>query len=350
MNFRAFKQFYETHIMNITLAVMVLGLIFVFLSPTMIVTIPAGHLGVRWYRFHNGTDLGPAVREGTRLKFPWDELYDYDARAQIVDQEYDVITKDGLLVATKISFLFRVKPDTLGLLHKEVGPDFVNEVLKPELGAIARSIISNYTAEEFYSTHREEAQDKILQAMVGELYEDNAYSPDGVVLVTFDRLMLKSIKLPDRVATAIEAKVEQFQRQLEYDFRLQTEVKEKQRKSIEGEGVRALFNNIGEKDLPSYLRLSGINATLELARSNNAKIIVSGSSLNALPLLIGSDTVTPINPPTQQGQAVKIDASNSIDKSLPPFTVPTDQSQTTPTREEKSASKTEKPKADGSKK
>ncbi|MBD9358037.1 prohibitin family protein [Methylomonas albis] len=350
MQFAAFKPFYEKHIMNITLAVMVLGLLFVFLSPTMIVTIPSGHLGVRWYRFNNGTDLGPAIREGTRLKFPWDELYDYDARAQIVDQDYDVITKDGLLVATKISFLYRVKPDTLGLLHKEVGPDFVKEVLKPELGAVARSVISHYTAEELYSTHREEAQDKILQSMIGELYEDNAYSPNGVVLIAFDRLMLKSIKLPERIASAIEAKVEQFQRQLEYDFRLQIETKEKQRKSIEGEGVRALFDNIGGKDLASYLRLSGINATLELARSNNAKIIVTGSSLNALPLLIGSDTVTPTTPPTQAGEAAKTDINNEIGKSLQPFKAPTDQSQTTPSRAEKSASNTDKTKTDGTKK
>jgi len=348
MQFPVLKRFYENYMMTITLAVMIMGLLFVYLSPTMLVTIPAGHLGVRWYRFHNGTDLGPAVPEGTHLKFPWDELYDYDARAQLVDQEYDVITKDGLLVATHISFLFRVNPETLGMLHKEVGPDYLNLILKPELGATARSIIANYTAEEFYSTYREEAQDKILAEMLAELREENSYSAKNTVLIVFDRIMLKSITLPERIASAIESKVEQFQRQLEYDFRLQVETKEKERKRIEGEGVQALFDNIGTKEVPNYLRLVGINATLELARSNNAKIVVTGSSLNALPLLIGNDTLIP---PAQQPQAVKIETTKGVNQSPPQLLkAPSDNTKATPTQAEKPATQTDKTQTDKAKK
>ncbi len=336
------RRFHEKYMMSITLTAMVLGLLFVYLSPAILVTIPSGHLGVRWYRFFKGTDLGPAVQEGTHLKFPWDELYDYDARAQLVDREFDAISKEGLLIKTHISFLFRVKRDTLGMLHKEVGPDYLNVILIPELGSIARSVISQYGAEEFYSTQRSEAREEILDAMRARLFENNAYSPNGVVLIEFDKVMLRSIILPERIATAIESKIEQYQRQLEYDFRLQVETKEKARKSIEGEGVRALFDNIGTKDLPSYLRLTGINATLELARSNNAKIIVTGSSLNALPLLIGNDTVTPPPPAdktsltTQQFQTPKADAEKNVDK---PSTAP----KASPAKPETPPAKTEKP-------
>lgn len=316
MQFPVLKRFYEKYMMTITLAVMVIGLLFVYLSPTMMVTIPAGHLGVRWYRFHGGTAPGPAVQEGTRLKFPWDELYDYDARVQLIDQEYDLISKDGLLIQTHISFLFRIEPETLGILHKEVGPDYLNVVLIPELGAVARSVVAQYGAEEFYSTRRNDARDEILEEMRKRLFEDNAYSPHAVLLIEFDRVMLRSIKLPDRIANAIEAKVEQYQRQLEYDFRLQVETKEKERKRIEGEGVQALFDNIGAKEVPNYLRLVGINATLELARSNNAKIIVTGSSFNTLPLLIGNDALTPT--PAQQSPDAKIGATRNINISSTP--------------------------------
>ncbi|WP_181050088.1 prohibitin family protein [Methylobacter tundripaludum] len=334
--------------MTITLTVMIMGLLFVYLSPTMMVTIPAGHLGVRWYRFHGGTDQGPAVQEGTRLKFPWDELYDYDARVQLVDKEYDLITKDGLLITTHISFLYRIEPETLGILHKEVGPDFLNVVLIPELGAVARTVVAEYGAEEFYSTRRIEARDRILAEMRQRLIEDNAYSPDNVVLIEFDRVMLRSIKLPDRIANAIEAKVEQYQRQLEYDFRLQVETKEKERKRIEGEGVQALFDNIGAKEVPNYLRLVGINATLELARSNNAKIIVTGSSLNALPLLIGNDALPP---PAQQPQAVKIETTKGANQSPPQLLkAPSDNTKATSTQAEKPATQTDKTQTDKAKK
>lgn len=348
MQFPILKRFCENYMMTITLTVMIMGLLFVYLSPTMMVTIPAGHLGVRWYRFHSGTDQGPAVMEGTRLKFPWDELYDYDARVQVVNQEYDLITKDGLLIQTQISFLFRIDPKTLGILHKEVGPDYLNVILIPELGAVARTVVAKFGAEEFYSTRRLEARDKILAEMRKRLFEDNAYSPDGVVLFVFDEIMLRSIKLPDRIATAIEAKVEQYQRQLEYDFRLQVEIKEKERKRIEGEGVQALFDNIGAKEVPNYLRLVGINATLELARSNNAKIIVTGSSLNSLPLLIGNDA---LSTPAQQPKAEKIETTKGANQSSPQLLkAPSDNTKATPTQAEKPAIQTDKTQTDKAKK
>ena len=293
MKFQALKQFYKKHIMTFTLAVMVIGLVFLFLSPTIFITVPAGHLGVRWFRFFGGTDMSSAVQEGTHFKWPWDELYDYDARTQLVDREYDVITKDGLLVQIHLSILFRVKSEYLGILHKNVGPDYLNTTLIPELGAVARTVVAQYGAEEFYTTHRMEARNEILEEMHKRLYENNSYSPDGVVLIELDKIMLHSIVLPDRIIDAIEAKIEQFQLDQEYEYRVKVAIKEKERKRIEGEGIRELFDKIGEKDLSSYLRLAGINATLELAKSNNAKIIITGSSLNALPLLIGNDTNSP---------------------------------------------------------
>lgn len=280
--------------MTITLWLMVVGLLLVYFSPSMMVTVPAGHLGVRWYRFFEGTDLGEPLPEGTHLKFPWDELYVYNARVQLVDREYDLITKEGLSVIAHISFLFRVNDDTLGILHKEIGTNYLNSILIPELGSIARTVVANYGAEELYSSRRLEARDEILHDMRERLRERNAYSPENVVLFDFDKIMIRSITLPERISNAIESKIEQYQRQLEYDFRIEIENKEKERKRIEGEGVHDLFSSIGEKQVANYLRLNGINATLELARSNNAKIVISGSSLNALPLLIGNDNPAPV--------------------------------------------------------
>lgn len=308
MQFPRVRRLHERYMMNITLTVMVLGLIFVYLSPILFVTIPAGHVGVRWYRFLDGTDTKTTVQEGTHMKFPWDEIYDYDARVKTVDQEYDAITRDGLMLRTTISFRYRIHARWVGVLHKNVGPDYLNVLLIPEIGTTARGLIAKYNAEEFYTRYRDQVRDEILVEMQRRLFENNSYSDEGIDVVALEQVMLKSIVLPDRVASAIEGKIEQYQRQLEYDFRLQIEAKEKERKQIEGEGVRRLFDQVGEKELASYLRLAGINATLELAKSPNAKIIISGSSLNALPLLIGNDSVPPPldqnAPPAPQAQVL----------------------------------------------
>jgi prohibitin 2 len=314
------RRFRERYLMPITLALMVAGLVFVYLSPVILVTVPAGHLGVMWHRFGGGTDLDNIVPEGTHLKLPWDRLCVYDARLQVMDQEYDVITKDGLLVHTAISFRFRINREQVGLLHKNVGMNYVNVLLVPEIGDTARVLISEYSAEEFYTTYRNQVRDKILAEMRNTLYKDNTVSPSGVVLVQIDDVMVKSIKLPDSVMTAIENKIQQYQRQLEYAFRVESEKKEAERKDIEGQGVRAMFDRIGARDLASYLRLAGINATLELARSNNAKIVVTGTS-GGLPLILGTDTPGQEKTP-EAGRKEAPALPNPTTLSLPPAKMP----------------------------
>lgn len=317
MTLTQLRQIYQDYMMAATLAVMVLGLVFVFFSPSMLVTIPAGHIGVRWYRFHGGTDTQTVLPEGVHFKWPWDQIYDYDARLQVMDQQYDVITKDGLLVHTTISFRFRIHRESVGTLHKNIGPDYINVLLVTEIGATARNAISQYTAEDFYTTYRAQVRNHILAEMKERLYKQDTHGQDGVDAVELEQVMLKSIQLPERVVTAIESKIAQYQRQLEYDFRLQIEAKEKERRRLEGEGVRLLFDNVGEKNLPSFLRLAGINATLELAKSNNTKIIVSGSSLSALPLLVGDEKVVPPDLSQKPPEILK-----PMNSTTPPDTAP----------------------------
>lgn len=305
MSFNSFRDFIDRYMMSIALGVMVFGLVFVYFAPNIMVTIPAGHEGVMWYRFHHGTDVEHSVPEGTHFKFPWNELYLYDARMQVVTRDFDVITKDGLAIKTTISFRFRINTRWLGLLHKNVGVNYVDVMLYPEIGSTARVLISQYTSEEFYTTYRMKVQNEILSQIRDRMVKENIYSAANIVLIEIDEVMIKEISLPERVSAAIERKIEQYQQQLEYDFRLQSETKEALRKEIEGKGVRAMFDGIGTKDLNNYLRLAGINATLQLAASNNAKVVIVGGGgsggTGGLPLILGSDITA--TPPQIGGQA-----------------------------------------------
>jgi regulator of protease activity HflC (stomatin/prohibitin superfamily) len=168
-------------------------------------------------------------------------------------------------------------------------------MLVPEIGSSARLLISRYTAEEFYTAYRLQVQDEIHKQIVQRLLTENSYSVANVTLIELDEVMIRSIVLPERVATAIERKIEQYQQNLEYDFRLVTEDKEARRKEIEGAGVRAMFDRIGPADVNNYLRLAGIQATLQLAASPNAKVVVvgNGGTAGGLPLLLGDINSSP---------------------------------------------------------
>jgi hypothetical protein len=43
----------------------------------------------------------------------------------------------------------------------------------------------------------------------------------------------------------------------------------------------------------NYLKIRGIEATLKLAESNNAKVVIFGSSPNGLPIVLSGDSASP---------------------------------------------------------
>ena len=74
---------------------------------------------------------------------------------------------------------------------------------------------------------------------------------------------------------------------LRYEFRLAQERQEAERKRIEAAGIRDFQNIISQGLTPGFLTFRGIEATLELAKSPNAKVLVYGDK-TGLPLLLGT--------------------------------------------------------------
>src|SRR4029077_4838 len=97
------------------------------------------------------------------------------------------------------------------------------------------------------------------------------------------------------VANAIQRKLEQEQLSLEMQYRLSRERQEGDRKRIESEGIRDYQNTVRASLTPELLQFKGIEATLDLAKSTNAKVVIIGSGgRGGLPLILNADaTVTP---------------------------------------------------------
>ena len=289
MNSEKFKRFQAQHLMKLTLAIMIAGLLFVFFSPRIIVIVPAGSLGVLFRPLGSGTDTELVMQEGAHLVFPWNDVTLYDARLQTVDNVFNTITKDGLAVETNIEFRFRINRKLVGQLHRHVGKDYLKVMLTPEVAAHAREVIAQYDAEDFYASKRQQVQQEIFQKTVEGIRRESTYSSNDIVLVELDDILIKGITLPPIVAASIERKVEQYHRQLEFDFRLQTEQKEAQRKAIEGEGVAKLFANIGQRDVPSYLRLASIEALLKMAQSPGSRLVIVADPRGGVPIILNPD-------------------------------------------------------------
>jgi len=102
-------------------------------------------------------------------------------------------------------------------------------------------------------------------------------------------LLIRSINLPADIKRAIELKLTQEQEALAYQFKLEKEKAEAERKRIQADGEARANKIINSSLTPELLKMRGIEATLELAKSPNAKVVIVGSSKDGLPLILGNN-------------------------------------------------------------
>jgi SPFH domain / Band 7 family len=145
-----------------------------------------------------------------------------------------------------------------------------------------RRVFGQFTPEEIYTTKRQLIEDT-LEGAVQEV---------GERFVSIDDLLVLSIELPPTIQQAIQTKLVAEQASLEMQYRISRETQEKERKLIEAEGiqkfnevVRASLQSTDGNDVTSLLKYRGIDATLELAKSPNTKVIVVGAS-DRMPLIL----------------------------------------------------------------
>ena len=321
------RRFAEHRLPKIVIFLMVATFVAAVLYPYMVITVPTGHVGVLWKRFGGlgiycwcvvgrGTVLNPGElrEEGLHIIWPWDRLFLYDLRLQTTTQTYNAIAKDGVSVSASINVRFQLKHNSVGQLHKFIGPAYVESVVRPEIGSRAREVIANYSSEEVYSTKRQEIESAIgksAQRKLGDQLNDlvqpessDQFQPKSDTQVhadlkhsieIFDTLVL-GIELPKTVIAAINNKTEQLYVAQEYQFRIERERRESERKRIEAAGIHDFQQIVSQGISESYLRWRGIEATLQLAQSTNSKIVIVGGGKDGLPIILGNLDTPAISP------------------------------------------------------
>jgi len=300
------RRFLESHLPSVVIYLMVATLVAVVLYPHMVVTVPSGEVGVLWKRFSGGTVLDPRKlkNEGFNLILPWNRVFLYDLRLQSFTESYNAISSDGVSLTASIIVRFRLQRDAVPVLHQAIGPNYVQVLALPGIGSLTREVIAEYTAEQVYSTARQEIQDKIrslvearlsekMMEHEGEGSEESYRVAMSAVFILYD-ILVTGIELPAAIVAAINRKTEQYYIAEEYKFRVEREKRESERKKIEAEGIRDFQQTVSQGISESYLRWRGIEATLQLSQSTNAKVVVIGSGKDGLPIILGNvDTPAP---------------------------------------------------------
>jgi regulator of protease activity HflC (stomatin/prohibitin superfamily) len=294
------RRFLERHLPSVVIYLMVATLLAVVLYPYMVVTVPSGEVGVLWKRFGGGTVLDPRKlkNEGFNFILPWNRVFLYDLRLQSFTEHYNAISSDGVSLTASVVVRFRLQRDAVPVLHQAIGPNYVQVLVLPGIGSLTREVIAEYTAEQVYSTARQEIQDKIrnlveerlsekMMEHAGEEGEDSYRVSMSSVVILYD-ILVTGIELPAAIVAAIDRKIEQYYIAEEYKFRIEREKRESERKKIEAEGIRDFQQTVSQGISDSYLRWRGIEATLQLSQSTNAKTVIIGNGKDGLPVILGN--------------------------------------------------------------
>lgn len=263
--------------------ILVFLLLLAILWPSIFVTIHSGEAGVYYKRFGGGTVVDKVYGEGFHVVSPWDKLTVYNVRFQTESHEMEVLTGKGMQVHMKLAVRYQPEYETLGVLHQKVGPDYFHKIIIPNVEATIRKVVGKYEIEELYSSQKD-----ILQKITNE-----AFSSTNDKYLKIDSVLITRIEMPPKIKDAIEKKQEEQQLSEAYVYKLARETKEAERKEIEAKGIRTANTIISSSLSEQILRWKGIDASADLAKSQNAKIVVFGSGKSGLPLLFDTNTAIP---------------------------------------------------------
>ena len=262
-----------------TMVLAIIGLIFVVLfGSSMFVTIEPGENGVLFKKFGGGLDKEMVYGQGFHVIAPWNTMHVYDVRLKDTFEKMEVLSKNGLSIKIDLSFRYQPVADSIGFLHDGIGKNFLESIIKPEIRSVTREVIGNYLPEELYSTKREAIEDEIF-----ELTRENIEAK----YIRLDAILIRDVTLPLTLQTAIEQKLKQEQESLEYEFKIDKARKEAERKEIEARGISEFQKIITRTITPQLLKWKGIEATQEIAKSPNSKVVVIGNGEGDLPIILG---------------------------------------------------------------
>ncbi len=291
------QKFWHRYKLRIIIFLLIFTFLVAFFWRNIFISIYPGQAGVLWKRF-GGTVLTKAYGEGLHIIFPWDKMYIYSLRNQQQTVSMKILTAGGLYMDVDFSIRFRperplgfiykkgdnmLANDTgsglyqgLSLLHKRWGPDYVNIFVLPEAKATMITCIGGVSREKLQSLDTENVQEEARKFLTDQFKESNIYLHD---------LLITRLSIPKAISDAIEKKLTQEQLLQEYKFRLEVAAKEKERKAIEAEGIKTFEQVSGI----SILKWRGLEVTSEIARSDNAKVIVIGTGAEGLPVILNAE-------------------------------------------------------------
>lgn len=265
----------------------------IFLTFASIVVVDAGNVGVPVFF---GQVQQHQLNSGIHIANPLMTVKEMSIRTESYSMgggENDsivVISSNGLKMPMDLTIPYRLLESEAPWVYKNFGPNYIERILRPATRTAIRRAGAKFTDHECWATKRDELAQQI-QVFVDEemsaiLKEYGETAPKEVISIS--QVLIGNITIPDTVKTAIEKKLAADQEQQAMEFRIMREEKEAKRKEIEAKGIQTFQDIVSKGINEDLLRWKGIEATIELAKSDNSKVVVIGSGKDGLPIILNA--------------------------------------------------------------
>lgn len=237
------------------IVVVIIAIVALIILIRSIIIVPAGITGV-YHLFGQVKDQ--PISSGIHLVIPLAKVEMMSIRTEqytmsvvssegqkFGDDSIDALTKEGLKVNLDITAFYHLQENKAPEVFKTIGLNYDEKIVRPEVRGAIRDVIALYDAKDIYSEKRQEATDKIEERL------KNSLNVRGIEL---ELVILRNVSLPPLLTQAIEAKLTADQEAQKYDFILQKETKEAERKRIEAAGQRDSQQIISQSLTNQYLQ------------------------------------------------------------------------------------------------
>ncbi len=261
------------------------------------VVIRPGEVGVRQ---RLGKISNEALSEGPRGYNPFTtSIITLPTRTVNLEIKSNLPSKEGLTITSVMSILYRIRPASAPTLLRDVGRAYESEIILPVFRSAAADVSSRFLAKDMHSGERSMIEAQIRDRMA-EILE-----PKGLIV---DNVLMKTIILPAGLSRSIEEVLQAEQDAQRMEFIKQREQLDAERRIIQAQGERdaAVIQADAERQrveiqaageaaairlqaeaqaeanaglqqslTDEVLRNQAIQAFLEMARSQNAKVIIT---------------------------------------------------------------------------
>ncbi|MGD9533413.1 MAG: prohibitin family protein [Candidatus Nitrosocosmicus sp.] len=184
-------------------AIIVVIIIFAILTSSLKI-VEAGNRGVLLH--FGAVDTSVSLTEGLHFVVPFrDSIVPMEVRTQKLVESTTSASKDLQNVATEVALNYRIDPNAVQILYKNIGLDYSNRVIVPTIQESVKQVTARYNAEEMI-TKRDQVKSEIEEQIEARL------SPYNILA---DTISITDFQFSDQFIQAVEAKVQAEQRALQ---------------------------------------------------------------------------------------------------------------------------------------